>query len=71
MPLGYVIYNLSVLVGHSCIRTSWVQIGTRRHIYISAWGFSVARFDKQGNSQEPQNVKRATVQGFTLFHTNN
>ena len=26
----------------------------------------VARFDKQGHSYEPQNVKRATVQGFTL-----
>ena len=35
-------------------------------IYISAWGFGVARFDRMGNFQEPQGVKRATVQGFTL-----
>ena len=40
---------------------SWVN-----YIHISAWGFGVARFDLQGHSQEPQNVKRATVQGFTL-----
>ena len=37
-------------------------------LYISAWGLHVARFDKQGNSYEPQIVKRATVQGFTLFY---
>ena len=36
-------------------------------LYISAWGFGVARFDLQGNFQEPQNVERATMQGFTLF----
>ena len=29
--------------------------------------FSVARFDRMGNSQEPLIVKRATVLGFTLF----
>lgn len=41
------------------------HIGT---LYISsAWGFDVARFDRMGNFQEPQNVERATVQGFTLF----
>lgn len=37
-------------------------------LYISAWGLYVVRFDKQGNSYEPQIVKRATVQGFTLFY---
>ena len=36
-------------------------------LYIHAWGFCVARFDRQGNSYEPQGVERATVQGFTLF----
>ena len=41
---------------------SWVN-----YIHISAWGFGVARFDLQGHSQEPLTVKRATVQGFTLF----
>ena len=44
------------------VSDSWVN-----YIHISAWGFGVARFDLQGHSQEPQNVKRATVQGFTLF----
>ena len=29
--------------------------------------FGVARFDLQGHSQEPHNVKRATVLGFTSF----
>ena len=31
-----------------------------------AWAFGVARFDKMG-SPEPLTVKRAIVQGFTLF----
>ena len=42
-------------------------IGMEVVLYISAWGFCVARFDRMGNSQEPLIVKRATVQGFTLF----
>ena len=37
-------------------------------VYTYSVGLSlVARFDKQGNFQEPLIVKRATVQGFTLF----
>ena len=46
---------------------SMVFIGIEGVQYISAWGFGVARFDRQGNSYEPQGVERATVQGFTLF----
>ena len=42
-------------------------IGMEVVLYISAWGFCVARFDRMGNSQEPLIVKRATVLGFTLF----
>ena len=42
-------------------------IGIEVVLYISAWGFCVARFDRMGNSQEPLIVKRATVLGFTLF----
>ena len=53
--------------GHWCILTPMVLWVLRLYIYISAWGFVVARFDLQGHSYEPQNVKRATVQGFTLF----
>ena len=41
-------------------------IGIGVVLYISAWGLCVARFDKQGILQ-PLTVKRATVQGFTLF----
>lgn len=52
---------------HWCIRTSMAPVRRKRAAYISAWGFGVARFDFQGLSYEPQNVKRATVQGFTLF----
>lgn len=36
-------------------------------LYISAWGFDVARFDRMGNSYEPQDVERAIVEGFTSF----
>ena len=36
-------------------------------LYLSAWGFDVARFDLQGNSQEPQIVERAIVQGLHAF----
>ena len=41
---------------------TWVN-----YIYISAWGFGVARFDYEGHVERPQNVKRATEQSFTLF----
>ena len=44
-----------------------VVYGAEVVLYISAWGFGVARFDRQGNSQEPQDVKRATVQGLHAF----
>ena len=33
----------------------------------TANGVGVARFDRMGNFQEPLIVKRATMQGFTLF----
>ena len=53
--------------GHWCILTPMVLWVLRLYIYISAWGFVVARFDLQGHSYEPLTVERATVQGFTLF----
>jgi hypothetical protein len=43
---------IGVLLCHHCL---WV-LGM---LYISAWGFGVARFDKVGNSYEPHNVERA------------
>ena len=50
-----------------CIHTLLAELLYIGALYISAWGFGVARFDLQGNFQEPQNVERATMQGFTLF----
>ena len=54
--------GVSVHLWHDML-DSWVN-----YMNISAWGFGVARFDLQGHSQEPLTVKRATVQGFTLFY---
>lgn len=34
---------------------------------VSAWGLRVARSDKMGNSQEPQDVGRARDTGLTFF----
>ena len=65
---GYVIYMphcaVQPLVYPYAIGLCWHCGGMMN---ISAWGFGVARFDLQGHSQEPLTVKRATVQGFTLF----
>ena len=66
MPRGYVIYTLYALIaiGVSVHQWNYRYSGL---LYIPAWGFDVVRFDLQGDSQEPQDVERATVQGFTLF----
>ena len=68
MSRGYVIYMphsvVQPLVYSYTIGLCWHCDGMMN---ISAWGFGVARFDRMGNFQEPQGVKRATVQGFTLF----
>ena len=58
---------LLVSCSHWCILTSVEFMGCRYGVYTYRRGACVARFDLQGNSQGPQNVKRATVQGFTLF----
>ena len=50
-----------------CIYTPLAELRYIGALYISAWGFGVARFDRMGNFQEPLIVKRATMQGFTLF----
>ena len=46
----------------------WCLLGVDMAYIHHRRGACVARFDLQGNSQGPQNVKRATVQGFTLFY---
>ena len=66
MPRGCVIHIPQIPYSHWCIPTP-LAVGTVGAQYISAWGFGVARFDRHGNSYEPQGVERATVSGFTLF----
>ena len=66
MPRGCVVHIPQIPYSHWCIPTPLATIGIVGVLYISAWGFGVARFDKQGILQ-PLTVKRATVQGFTLF----
>lgn len=53
-----------------CCIAIGVPCGRRRNEgndYISAWGLGVARLRQTGLSYEPQIVKRAKMQGFTLF----
>ncbi len=67
MPLGCIYVQPSLCQGHWCTPYTNGNFGHSKVVSIpTAWGFDVARFDKQGNSYEPQNVERATVQGFTL-----
>ncbi len=55
-------------VSHWCIFLHQWQLWGVLWCYIHIGvGFGVARFDLQGHSQEPQIVKRATVQDFTSF----
>lgn len=69
MPRGcglYISLLCPIAIGVSL--RQWQTWGCGGRCYIaSAWGFGVARFDLQGNSYEPQDVERATVQGFTSF----
>ena len=68
MPRGYVIcmphFAVQPLVYPYAIDVCWLCGG---FIYISAWGSALLVSTTMGNSYEPQNVKRATVQDFTLF----
>ena len=65
-PVGVLYTYLKYRIAIS-VSILMVTNGIEVVLYISAWGFCVARFDRMGNSQEPLIVKRATVQGFTLF----
>jgi hypothetical protein len=66
MPLGVFIHSITQY-SHWCIPTplAVMSIGC---IYISAWGFGVVRFDLQGHSYEPQNVKRAIIQALRFLY---
>ena len=47
MPRGYVIYNPLHVLLSLVYYTPMTTIGIALGLYISAWGFSVARFDLQ------------------------
>ena len=67
MPLGCSIFYPCCVYSHWCTCTPMATLGVVG-LFIYSVGLSlVARFDKQGDSQVPQNVERATVQGFTSF----
>ncbi|MBQ3554640.1 MAG: hypothetical protein IJA09_00285 [Bacteroidales bacterium] len=59
MPHRCVIYIPQMPYSHWCTHTPIATIGVEEVLYIHAWGFCVARFDRHGNSYEPQGVKRA------------
>ena len=67
-PWLYLYVQPSLCHSHWCIFTPMATLGTSGLlVYKCSVGLSlVARSDLQGNFQEPQNVERATVQGFTL-----
>ena len=68
MPRGVLYTYLNCAIQplvYSYAKSQWGIVGG---LYTYRRGaFGVARFDRQGNSQEPHNVKRATMLGFTLF----
>ena len=82
MPLGCVIYipvtmPLTAIGVRLCIPVVTIGI-VGCYIYTFDVGFlKLLVSTTMGNSQEPQDVKRATVQGFTLepkyktYHTDN
>lgn len=68
MPHGCVISIPAIPDSHRCIRTSVVALGVEVcYIHIGV-GLLRCSFRQDGQFQEPLIVKRATVQGFTLFY---
>ena len=67
-PLVVSYVQPSLCQGHWCTRTPMATLGTAGLlVYRIQRGASlVVRFICTGHSQEPQTMKRATVQGFTL-----
>ena len=68
MPLGCIICTALIVSRPLVYPYTNGNFGHSRvvGIYYSVGLSLVVRSDKQGNSYEPQNVERATVQGFTL-----
>lgn len=69
MPLGVLyIHALTMPYSNWCIRMPMCVWCVGRIVTYRRGAFGVARFDRQGNSQEPQNVKRATsIRASRLF----
>ncbi len=68
MPRGCVIYIPQIPYSHWCIHTPMVNIGIDDVLYTYRRGASALLVSTcKAISYEPQNVKRAIVQGFTLF----
>ena len=51
MPRGCVVHMPQISYSLWCIPTPLATIGIVSVLYISAWGFGVARFDRQGNAK--------------------
>ena len=68
MPLGCIVCTALIVSRPLVYSYANGNFGHIRVVSYRIWrGASlVARSDLQGNFQEPQNVERATVQGFTL-----
>lgn len=68
MPLGVLyIHALTMPYSNWCIRMPMCVWYVGRIVTYRRGAFGVARFDRQGNSYEPHNVKRATVSGLHVF----
>ena len=68
MPLGVLyIHALTMPYSNWCIRMPMCVWCVGRIVTYRRGAFGVARFDRQGNSYEPQIVKRATVSGLHVF----
>ena len=65
-PVGvlYTYLKYRMAIGVSALYSNYWYRGCVIHIGV---GLRVARFDYERHVERPQNVKRATVQGFTLF----
>ena len=61
------IHTPKYLYSHWCIHTPTANIGIGGLLYMPAWGFCVARFDRQGIFQEPLTVKRAQCRASRFF----
>ena len=67
MPRGCVVHIPQIPYSHWCIPTPLATIGIVGVLYISAWGFGVVRFDKQGNILGASNREASDSAGLHAF----